>query len=144
MLAGVMVYLFPQRIFNVQVNYLKMNSIIVERKKLLRLRFVYPRIHCTVTMWLKWHYTFEQMINNISTSCRIVGSYLATRPDYCFLVESQTDGVIGYVCAALDSKQFNKNNEVMWQISMQEKYPKPTKVDDLTPTEVSGGCLLLI
>ena len=59
----------------------------------------------------------------------------------CFVVEDE-QGVMGYVVAALDTKSFRQKQKMSWVPAMCEKYPKPQKMDELTPAEVSRHVLI--
>ena len=67
--------------------------------------------------------------------CRILGGFLTLSPEMCFVVEDEI-GVMGYVVAALDSRSFRQKQTMSWLPAMCEKYPKPDKMDELTPAEV--------
>ncbi|XP_060528600.1 protein O-GlcNAcase isoform X2 [Cylas formicarius] len=54
---------------------------------------------------------------------RIVGPYLILHPEFCFVVEDDTE-VVGYVCAAPDYKKFRIKQELAWIPEMCEKYPE--------------------
>lgn len=59
----------------------------------------------------------------------------------CFVVEDE-QGVMGYVVAALDTKSFRQKQKMSWVPAMCEKYPKPQKMDELTPAEVTKHVLI--
>ncbi|XP_067010985.1 protein O-GlcNAcase [Anabrus simplex] len=67
---------------------------------------------------------------------RLVGGFLTLSPEFCFVVEEETE-LTGYALAALDAKQFYKKLEIGWLPDMCNKYPQPTKPvgDPLTVTE---------
>jgi len=65
---------------------------------------------------------------------KMIGAFLAQSPEYSFVIEDEL-GVCGYVLAALDAQVHNDKLEKQWVPSMQEKYPKPSSVDNLTPAE---------
>ncbi|GLG94790.1 Bifunctional protein NCOAT [Gryllus bimaculatus] len=60
---------------------------------------------------------------------KLVGGFLTLSPEFCFIVEDETD-LVGYAVAALDAKQFYKKLEVAWLPDMCEKYPQPKKDDN--------------
>ena len=71
--------------------------------------------------------------------CRLVGAFLTTSPDFCFVLEDEETGrVCGYAVAACDARDFNRKFEMAWLPAMQEKYPKPTtgECQHLSPAQV--------
>ena len=66
---------------------------------------------------------------------RILGGFLTLSPEMCFVVEDEL-GVMGYAVAALDAKSFRQKQRMSWLPAMCEKYPKPDKMEELTPAEV--------
>lgn len=53
---------------------------------------------------------------------RTVGAYLTLHPEFCFVVEDDSD-VVGYVCAAPDYTKFRAKMEISWIPEMCLKYP---------------------
>ena len=48
-----------------------------------------------------------------------------------------SEGICGYVLAALDAKEHAGKVEKVWMPAMQDKYPKPNKnAGELSPAEV--------
>ncbi|XP_053686972.1 protein O-GlcNAcase [Sabethes cyaneus] len=54
---------------------------------------------------------------------RYVGPFLTLTPQFCMVIEDNNLGVIGYACAALDTKTFIRNLEQCWIPEMCIKYP---------------------
>lgn len=72
---------------------------------------------------------------------RLVAPFVTLNPEFCMVVENSNKKIVGYACAALDSKQFYRNQEVsfeqeltfqkadpfllqiLWMPQMCEKYP---------------------
>ncbi|XP_055523311.1 protein O-GlcNAcase [Wyeomyia smithii] len=54
---------------------------------------------------------------------RYVGPFLTLAPQFCMVIEDNNLGVIGYACAALDTKTFIRNLELCWIPEMCIKYP---------------------
>lgn len=52
-------------------------------------------------------------------------------PEFCMVVEDAT-GVVGYACAALDSKKFKVKQEVAWIPEMILKYPQQNSNKNLS------------
>ncbi|XP_078080593.1 protein O-GlcNAcase isoform X2 [Mustelus asterias] len=65
---------------------------------------------------------------------RFLGHFLTLCPDYCFVLEDE-EGACGCACGALEVSSFLKGCEAAWFPAMQEKYSKPTALDNLTPTQ---------
>lgn len=65
---------------------------------------------------------------------RILGGFITLSPEMCFVVEDE-DGVMGYIVAALDGTSFRQKQKMSWVPAMCEKYPKPQKMEELTPAE---------
>ena len=64
-------------------------------------------------------------------------------PEMCFVVEDEL-GVMGYSVAALDAKSFKQKQKISWIPAMCEKYPKPQKIEELTPAEVISSICVQI
>lgn len=52
---------------------------------------------------------------------RLIGPFLTINPEFCMVIESN-GRVIGYACAALDAKNFYRNQERKYLLLM--KLPK--------------------
>ncbi|XP_041054003.1 protein O-GlcNAcase isoform X2 [Carcharodon carcharias] len=65
---------------------------------------------------------------------RYLGCFLTLCPDYCFILEDE-EGPCSCACGALEVRSFLKGCEVAWLPAMQEKYSKPTALNNLTPTQ---------
>ena len=65
-----------------------------------------------------------------------MGGLLTLSPQYCFLLDDNL-GLCGYALATLDSKSFQNHMEAVYDVEMQEKYPKPDTQKSLSPHEVS-------
>ncbi|GLV34255.1 O-GlcNAcase [Carabus blaptoides fortunei] len=61
---------------------------------------------------------------------RLVGAYLTLHPELSMVVEDET-GIVGYACAALDSKKFRLKQEIAWIPEMCLKYPQHDTNTDL-------------
>ena len=64
-------------------------------------------------------------------SDRFIGSFLTFAPEFCMVVENESDEIIGFICACLDSKKFQIKQEVAWIPEMRLKYPIPDHIDTL-------------
>lgn len=60
----------------------------------------------------------------------MVGAFLTLHPELCMVVEDDT-GIVGYACAALDSKKFRLKQEIAWIPEMCLKYPQKDTNTDL-------------
>lgn len=49
--------------------------------------------------------------------------FLTLNPELTIVMHNSCDNIIGYACAVVDCKIFNRNKEVCWIPSMCEKYP---------------------
>uniref|UniRef100_UPI00398EFC71 protein O-GlcNAcase n=1 Tax=Pristiophorus japonicus TaxID=55135 RepID=UPI00398EFC71 len=65
---------------------------------------------------------------------RFLGHFLTFCPDYCFVLEDE-ERLCACVCGALEARSFLKACEGAWFPAMQEKYSKPTALNNLTPTQ---------
>lgn len=54
---------------------------------------------------------------------RYLGPFLTLVPEFCMLIENTSDGIVGYACAALDTKTFIRKMEQCWIPEMCLKYP---------------------
>ncbi|XP_055617072.1 protein O-GlcNAcase [Toxorhynchites rutilus septentrionalis] len=52
-----------------------------------------------------------------------LGPFLTLAPEFCILIEDNSAGVVGYACAALDTKSFIRKIEQCWIPEMCLKYP---------------------
>jgi protein O-GlcNAcase / histone acetyltransferase len=43
---------------------------------------------------------------------RVIGAFVTLSPEFCMVVENNDKRIIGYACAALDSKLFYRSQEV--------------------------------
>ena len=52
---------------------------------------------------------------------RDLGAYIYLHPEYIYVLEDDRDRVCGYLCGALDSKQFYERYESEWlaQVSLK-------------------------
>ena len=79
--------------------------------------------------------------NTHQLSCyRLVGAFLTTHAEFCFVVEDNTGRVCGYSLAAADARDYHRKVEMCWLPAMQEKYPAPPADNDdrqLSPAEVT-------
>uniref|UniRef100_A0A182XVC8 protein O-GlcNAcase n=1 Tax=Anopheles stephensi TaxID=30069 RepID=A0A182XVC8_ANOST len=68
---------------------------------------------------------------------RYLGPFLTMAPEFCMVIEDHNGQIVGYACAALDTKTFIRNMEHCWIPEMCLKYP----VTLATPPEqqVSGS-----
>ncbi|XP_044726786.1 protein O-GlcNAcase isoform X2 [Chrysoperla carnea] len=62
---------------------------------------------------------------------RILGPYLVLNPELCMVVEDES-GIVGYGCAALDSRKFRTKQSLSWIPEMCLKYPKPDDISELS------------
>lgn len=70
----------------------------------------------------------------------MVGAFLTLHPELCMVVEDDT-GIVGYACAALDSKKFRLKQEIAWIPEMCLKYPqKDTNTDLPKHVQVIAVC----
>ncbi|CAG9862900.1 unnamed protein product [Phyllotreta striolata] len=53
---------------------------------------------------------------------RLIGPYITLHPEFCFVVEDESN-IVGYACAAPDYKKFRVKQELAWIPEMCEKYP---------------------
>lgn len=68
---------------------------------------------------------------------RHLGPFLTLSPEFCMIVEDNSNGIVGYACAAIDAKIFFRNIEQCWIPEMCVKYPL-SLLDSLnTSNEVS-------
>ncbi|XP_017770301.1 PREDICTED: protein O-GlcNAcase isoform X2 [Nicrophorus vespilloides] len=62
---------------------------------------------------------------------RFVGAFLTLLPEFCMVVEDDTE-IVGFVCAAPDYKKFRAKQEVSWIPEMCGKYPQSEENKDLS------------
>lgn len=75
----------------------------------------------------------EQHLQSIPAD-RLVGPFVTITPEFCMVVHNTDNQLIGYACAALDTKQFYQNQEMCWLPEMRLKYPLSLlDSTDLTP-----------
>lgn len=70
--------------------------------------------------------------------CRFVGPYTQLSPELSFVVED-SEGVCGYILAALDSRSFYDQFKEEWLPTIIDNYPGPlpkTKGEKISPEEV--------
>lgn len=78
-----------------------------------------------------------------SPTCRYVGPYTTLSPELSFVVED-SEGVCGYVLAALDSSQFYDGFLNDWLPTIIGKYPKPSAGEEkLNPEQVSKLAIII-
>ncbi|XP_052226064.1 protein O-GlcNAcase-like [Dreissena polymorpha] len=65
---------------------------------------------------------------------KLIGAMVTLTPEHCFVAEDD-EGLMGYVVAALDSKQLCQRRTIAWTPAMRDKYTKPELITGLTPTE---------
>lgn len=66
---------------------------------------------------------------------RLVGPFVTLNPELCLVLHNNDNQLIGYACAALDTKQFYLKQEMCWLPEMREKYPLSLcDASDLMPT----------
>lgn len=53
-----------------------------------------------------------------------MGPYLALQPELCMIIEDEDNIIVGYACAALDSKKFHTKQQESYISEMCLKYPK--------------------
>ncbi|XP_067884793.1 protein O-GlcNAcase isoform X2 [Heterodontus francisci] len=68
------------------------------------------------------------------TGDRFLGHFLTLSPDYCFVLQDEEE-LCGCALGALEIRSFLKGCEAAWFPAMQEKYSKPTALNNLTPTQ---------
>ncbi|XP_058119400.1 protein O-GlcNAcase [Anopheles ziemanni] len=54
---------------------------------------------------------------------RYLGPFLTMAPEFCMVIEDHNEQLVGYACAALDTKTFIRNMEQCWIPEMCLKYP---------------------
>lgn len=54
---------------------------------------------------------------------RYLGPFLTITPHFCIIVEDNSSEIVGYACAAIDTKTFLRNVEQCWIPEMCLKYP---------------------
>uniref|UniRef100_A0A182IZD6 protein O-GlcNAcase n=1 Tax=Anopheles atroparvus TaxID=41427 RepID=A0A182IZD6_ANOAO len=54
---------------------------------------------------------------------RYLGPFLTMSPEFCMVIEDHNEQLVGYACAALDTKTFIRNMEQCWIPEMCLKYP---------------------
>ncbi|KAK7109534.1 protein O-GlcNAcase-like [Littorina saxatilis] len=64
---------------------------------------------------------------------RLVGSFLAFSPEFCFVVEGE-HSMCGYAMAALDAQDLATKSNQAWVPAMQDKYSRPAQ-ENLSPAE---------
>ncbi|CAH1782880.1 unnamed protein product [Owenia fusiformis] len=65
---------------------------------------------------------------------QLVGGFLQTTPEYCFVVEDDA-GIYGYVLASLDAKAHYKQIQEDYLPTLHNAYPRPKSTENLTPAE---------
>ncbi|XP_050068295.1 protein O-GlcNAcase [Anopheles maculipalpis] len=55
---------------------------------------------------------------------RYLGPFLTMAPEFCMVIEDHNEQIVGYACAALDTKTFIRNMEHCWIPEMCLKYPE--------------------
>lgn len=68
---------------------------------------------------------------------RLIGPFVTLTPELCVVVVDGTD-LMGYACAALDARQFYRQQEMCWMPAMCAKYPLALldQPERLTPTAI--------
>ncbi|GAB0086403.1 O-GlcNAcase [Sergentomyia squamirostris] len=65
---------------------------------------------------------FPENLHSISAD-HLVGPFITINPEFCMVMECGSLGMVGYICAALDTKVFYKNQQMCWLPAMCLKYP---------------------
>uniref|UniRef100_A0A4Y0BTA9 N-acetyltransferase domain-containing protein n=1 Tax=Anopheles funestus TaxID=62324 RepID=A0A4Y0BTA9_ANOFN len=75
---------------------------------------------------------------------RYLGPFLTMAPELCMVIEDHNEQIVGYACAALDTKTFIRNMEHCWIPEMCLKYPvslaapEPVASSDVNPGDISS------
>lgn len=64
---------------------------------------------------------------------RFLGGFLTLSPEFCMVVEDESE-IVGYALTALNIKDFNEKLAVSWIPEMQLKYPLQSLNNEM-PTE---------
>jgi len=62
---------------------------------------------------------------------KLVGGFLTLSQEFCFVLESSSQGLCGYTVAALDAKAYTSKLGVAWTPSLCKKYPQPNNGKEL-------------
>nr|AKA09674.1 O-GlcNAcase [Trichoplax adhaerens] len=68
---------------------------------------------------------------------RDLGAYIYLHPEYIYVLEDDRDKICGYLCGALDSKQFYERYESEWLTQIRDRHPQPENdIASWTPEEI--------
>uniref|UniRef100_A0A182MJ35 protein O-GlcNAcase n=1 Tax=Anopheles culicifacies TaxID=139723 RepID=A0A182MJ35_9DIPT len=67
---------------------------------------------------------------------RYLGPFLTMAPEFCMVIEDHNAQIVGYACAALDTKTFIRNMEHCWIPEMCLKYPVSLATPEQPPSSV--------
>ncbi|XP_049287177.1 protein O-GlcNAcase [Anopheles funestus] len=71
---------------------------------------------------------------------RYLGPFLTMAPEFCMVIEDHNEQIVGYACAALDTKTFIRNMEHCWIPEMCLKYPVSLAApEQVASSEVNPG-----